>query len=541
MKIIKSKTSLILATCLLASVNLGCSSTDELSDNKQDSFFNTIRAERVASSPDVEWQSIGPGMSGYNEKLWTHPTDPNVIFLGPDMHVAYGSWDAGQTWHNIQDPDGLGQEMKRILDIEFSLQDADFGMAIDWNGWVYQTTDRGRSWTKSHELAGSYKDIGVDPYDPVAFKKGWYDEQIGRRLAEISVDPSNDNIWYIGAGDFWNTKENHRSMLRPQGNKLAYADYGYLLKSTDKGQTWNKISEGLAEDLDIGRILVHPENSNQVIAATNRGLMHSSDGGLTWQFGANGLPHNIPRDLTYHYDKATGQYTLYLIEQTTYTKAGQSVTSSGGIYTSTDGGKNWTNITGNLFLDLTQIHYPEEIQRYYRTLANWFNISPNAAKKQFSQLPTSVLPVYNRIVVNPNDSQEIYITYNKKHDRTFGSGEVWRTLDGGKTWLCVARHGKYWLSGKDQEYWKNRNNPTHTNIDFAHVQPEMDHAAENQGNRLLAINLAGEIFMSISQQTHRSSDHGETWQQIDDDEVTAHSDVWVGRGDSNLPMVVLCC
>ncbi|WP_158971596.1 sialidase family protein [Paraglaciecola sp. L3A3] len=536
MKTSNFPTRFALTLCFLAIVNFGCTSPTEYSSNKQtDDFFEQIKNTKAPSDPNIEWQSIGPGMSGYNEKLWTHPTDPKAIFLGPDMHVAYGSWDSGHTWHNIQDPDGLGQEMKRILDIDFSHQDADFGMAIDWNGWLYQTKDRGRSWQKLHELAGSYKDVGVDPYDPIAFRKGWYDEQIGRRLAEISVDPSNDNLWYIGAGDFWNTKENHRSITRTQGNKLAYADYGYLLKSTNKGKTWSKISKGLPEDLDTGRILVHPENSQQIIAATNRGLMHSSNGGLDWQFAANGLPHNIPRDLTYHYDKATGQYTLYLIEQTTYNKDGQSVSSSGGIYTSTDGGKHWKNITGNLALDLTQISYPEEIQRYYRTLANWFEISPNAAKEQFPKLPTAVLPVFNRIVVNPNNSQEIYITYNKKHDRTFGPGEVWRTLDGGKTWLVVARHGKYWLSGKDKDYWAKRNNPTHTNIDFAHVQPEMDHAAENQGNRLLAINSAGQVFMSISQQTHRSSDKGKTWQQIDDDEVSPGSDVWVGRGDSNLP------
>ncbi|WP_440874819.1 VPS10 domain-containing protein [Thalassotalea sp. PLHSN55] len=519
---------------------MACQSTETSAvkidqQHMQKDYFERLRTERVSSDSSIEWQNIGPGMSGYNEKLWTHPTDPDTVFLGPDMHVSYGSWDAGKTWHNIQDQDEVGQLMKRILDIDFSLQNENFGMAIDWNGWVYRTNNKGRSWDKLAELAGSHKDIGVDPYDPVAFTKGWYDEQIGKRLAEISVDPSNDNIWYIGAGDFWNTKENHRSIERLQGNKLHYADYGYLLKSTDQGKTWIKITQNLPEDLDTGRILVHPKNSNQIVAATNRGLMHSSDGGLTWAFGANGLPHNIPRDLTAHYDKHSGQYTLYLIEQTKYHQEGQSVTSSGGVYTSTDGGKNWQDITGNLFLDLTQIDYPEEINRYYRTLANWFAISPNEAKEQYPQLPTSVLSVYNRIVVNPKNSQEIYISYNKKHDRSFGPGDVWRTLDGGKTWVCIARHGKYWLSGKNKTYWAQRNNPTHPNVEFAHVKPEMDHAAEYQGNRLLAINSDGEVFMSISQQTHRTSDQGKTWQQIDDNKVESTDDVWVGRGNSNLP------
>ena len=55
------------------------------------SFFEKIRQERVESSDLVEWKQFGPGMSGYNEEFWCHPTDANVMFMGPDMHVSYGT------------------------------------------------------------------------------------------------------------------------------------------------------------------------------------------------------------------------------------------------------------------------------------------------------------------------------------------------------------------------------------------------------------------------------------------------------------------
>ena len=498
-------------------------------------FFQRLRNEKVTSDPAVEWQNIGPGMSGYNEKIWPHPSDTDVLFLGPDMHVSYGSWDGGISWKSLQDHDETGQLMKRVSDIEFSRQDPDFAMALDWNGWIYESTDRGRSWTKMAELSPDFKDRGADPYDPEAFSNGWYDEQIGTRLAELAVDPANDDVWYVGAGDFWNTKENHRSLETPHGNTLNYADYGYLLKTSDRGKSWIKISNGLPDDLDVGRIVINPLESDHVIMATNHGLMMSHDGGLTWENGAAGLPNNLPRDLTSHHDKTTGEFVLYLVEQTVYEAHGDSIISRGGVYKSADHGKNWTNITGNLSIDLTRIHYPAEIDRYYRTLSNWFGIPEQEAKEKFHKLPTSALPVFNRIVVNPLNRDEIYLSYNKKHDRTFGPGDVWRSLDGGRTWVVVARHGSYWHRAKDLQYWVSRGNPTGANVEFSHLQNYMDVHQETSGNRALAINPRGELFISIDQQTLKSSDKGESWQQIDDFETSPGSKKWIGRGNSDLP------
>ena len=533
----KNKTLLMLAASLC--ISTGCSVNKDgeqkklLQNNVE--YFEQLRTQKVESDPIVQWKNIGPGMSGYNEKLWNHPSNTHVMFMAPDMHVTYGTWDAGKSWHSVKDHDELGQMMKRVVDMDFSLQDPNYIIALDWNGWVYESVDQGHNWNKVSELSPSYKDFGVQPHDPLAFKKGWYDEQIGMRLSELSIDPTNDNIWYVGAGDFWNVKQNHRSKENPQGRKLSYADYGYILKSSDKGKSWNKISTGLPSDLDVGKIIVNPNNSLHILMATSHGLMNSHDGGLTWSQESKGLPNNRPRDLTSFYNEKTDQFVLFLVEQTSYESKSDTITSTGGVYKSIDDGVNWINITGNLAIDLNEIHYPAEIDRYYRTLSNWFSISKKEARKKFSTLPSFALPVFNRLVVNPLNQDEIYLTYNKKHDRTFGPGEVWRTLNGGDTWNVVARHGEYWLSGKDKSYWTSRGNATGTNVEFAHVQDYMDTHKENEGNRLLTINAQGELFISISQQTHKSVDKGNTWQQIDDIETAPESNVWIGRGNSDLP------
>ncbi|MDG1804528.1 MAG: hypothetical protein P8H68_05785, partial [Flavicella sp.] len=85
-------------------------------------FFKQLKNEKVVSDPTISWKQFGPGMAGYNEEFWCHPTDVNTMFMGPDMHVSYGSWDNGKSWQTLKDTDGDGRDMERVLDIAFSKQ-----------------------------------------------------------------------------------------------------------------------------------------------------------------------------------------------------------------------------------------------------------------------------------------------------------------------------------------------------------------------------------------------------------------------------------
>lgn len=112
------KTNILLLVSILI-VSIGCSQNKKNLDN----FFEKIKSERVDSDSLIIWNNFGPGMSGYNEEFWTHPTDTNTMFMGgPDMHVSYGTWDAGKSWHTIKDFDGNGLDMERVHDIVFSRQ-----------------------------------------------------------------------------------------------------------------------------------------------------------------------------------------------------------------------------------------------------------------------------------------------------------------------------------------------------------------------------------------------------------------------------------
>ncbi|WP_156152584.1 T9SS type A sorting domain-containing protein [Flammeovirga sp. OC4] len=475
-------------------------------------FFKELQTTKLTSNNEYVWTQFGPGMSGYCEEFWCHPTDDDVLFMSPDMYNSYGSWDGGNSWHTIKDVDGSGKDMRRIQSIVFSHQDPDFGLAIDVRGHLYKSMDKGHTWQFQSSFNG------------------------GGRHSEMTVDPTDDNNWYIGAGDFWNIKANHRSQNNTLGHTYNYSAYGHIWKSTDKGNTWKKIKSGLPSNLDVGKIIVSPIDNNILLMVANSGVYKSKDQGKTWGKSAEGLPNNNPRDMVHYYDQSTHELIFYVLEQTYYhSGANHSISSTGGVFKSTDQGESWESITGNLALDMTQITNYITKDKYWRAVSYWLEMSKSDFKAKYTTFPHQVLPVFNRIAVNPLNKNEIYLGHNVKHDFSFGPGDVWKTSDGGNTWNATARTGTYWLQEKDQAYWSGRNQPEGMNTKFAHLQYQMENMEETFGNRFLAINQKGEAFICLDQQVLKTVDGGISWQQIDDVETEEGSGHWVGTGDSNLP------
>jgi photosystem II stability/assembly factor-like uncharacterized protein len=143
-------------------------------------------------------------------------------------------------------------------------------------------------------MSGRVVDIEVNPQKPshfyVAYASGglWYTENNGttftpimdnsptQNIGEIAVDWKNGTIW-IGTG------ENNSS-------RSSYAGIG-ILKSKDKGKTWQNV--GLTDSHHIGRILINPNNPEEVIigvlghlysANAERGIFKTKDGGKTWNY-----------------------------------------------------------------------------------------------------------------------------------------------------------------------------------------------------------------------------------------------------------------
>lgn len=464
----------------------------------------------MTSTDYIDWYQVSPGTSGYCEMIWMHPTDSKTMIMSPDMFNTYGSWDGGESWLTVKDCDGMGKMFTRVQAAAFSFTNPDFGLATT-NGTVMGTTNRGRSWEVVTE------------------------QKTGKQSA-IAVDPTNDKIWYLGPGDFWNVKKihfDHKSLEDQVGDKKVQ---GYIYKSTDRGITWTKKTTGLPTNIEVGRIIVNPAKSKEIFIATTKGIFKSTDGGESWKSSYSGIPNRVIRDMDYYYDAKSKEIILFALDQTAYHEDGNTISSTGGVYMSNDSAASWQDITGNLAIDLTKITDRSTTSWLYgRTMTHWFGITTKEFNAKFKQLPSNILSVFNRLRVNPKNLKEIYICGNVKHDYGFAPGDVWKTSDGGKSWICTARSGKYWIDNPDKEYWASRNNPTEVNTTYAHMQPNIDREAANHGCRFMERDIEGNIYACFEQQMVRSTDGGMSWHQYDDIETSPGSNAWVGRGASNLP------
>ncbi|MGE0453985.1 MAG: glycosyl hydrolase [Vicinamibacteria bacterium] len=142
--------------------------------------------------------------------------------------------------------------------------------------------------------SGRISDLAVDPTKPsrwyVAVASGgvWKTENAGATWAPlfdkegsfsigcITIDPQNPYVVWVGTGE----NNGQRS--------VAYGDGVY--RSEDGGKSWTNM--GLKASEHIGKILVHPKDSNTVFVAAqgplwsaggDRGLYKTTDGGKSWK------------------------------------------------------------------------------------------------------------------------------------------------------------------------------------------------------------------------------------------------------------------
>jgi photosystem II stability/assembly factor-like uncharacterized protein len=197
----------------------------------------------------------------------------------------------------------------RVVDIEFNPSDPNVVYAGFATGGVFKSTDMGNSWF------------------PV------FDSLAVLTVGDIAIDPQNPDVVYVGTGE---ANGGHNNF--PGGG---------IFKSTNAGLTWNFL--GLEQTTSIGRVLVHPTNSNIVYLAAvgsyfspneERGVYKSTDGGNTWSKSlfvsdsTGGI--DIIMDPT-----NPNKMMAAMWERVRRPNVSHLYGPSSGIYRTFDGGNNW--------------------------------------------------------------------------------------------------------------------------------------------------------------------------------------------------------
>ena len=310
----------------------------------------------AATFGGLKFRSIGPAVtSGRVVDLAVDPRDKSVWYLASAYGGVWKTTNAGTSFTPVFDEQGTASigcvtlAPSRSLTVWVGSGENNSQRSVGWGDGVYRSEDGGKTWAnmglKASEHIGR---IVVHPTNPdivwVAAQgplwasggdrgiyktsdggKTWkqvlkVDEWTGAN--EVHLDPHDANVLYAS------TYQRHRKVWTLIDGGPGSAIY----KSTDAGETWKKLTNGLPAG-DMGRIgLVVPVPEHDVIVATieaapdQRGTYRSSDGGANWE-KLNGYLSSSPQYYQELFADPTIKGRLYMID--TF------------LQTSDDGGKSW--------------------------------------------------------------------------------------------------------------------------------------------------------------------------------------------------------
>lgn len=220
------------------------------------------------SDAGLSWKNISDGFltSGSVGAIEVAPSNPNIIYVGMGEHTVrgvmtahgdgvYKSEDGGNTWSSLGLFDSRHIAAIRIHpenpDIVFvAVQGALYGSSRERG--VFKSIDGGKNWKKVLYINGT------------------------TGAADISIDPSNPKILYAGMWDHQRTPWNIRSGGSGSG----------IFKSSDGGENWEKLVDGLPKELGKVGIAASPAQAGKIYAnieAENGGVFVSNDFGKSWQ------------------------------------------------------------------------------------------------------------------------------------------------------------------------------------------------------------------------------------------------------------------
>ncbi len=330
-------------------------------------------------------------------------------------------------WRNI----GPANMVGRISDFEALEHDFTHVLVAGASGGVWKSVNAGTTW------------------EPI------FDDYGSASIGDIALCQENPDIIWVGTGE------------ECPRNSIAWGDGIY--KSTDGGK--NFVHMGLASTHTIGRILIHPDDSDTVYAAAtghtwgysgDRGLFKTTDGGNTWTKLTNGLPDDKKTgaiDMVMHPENPDILYVSFwqrLRRPWRFDSGGPN----SGLFKSVDGGDSWNELTdglpegekGRIGLAISRSN-PEVlmavVEHGYQprpTLREKGQQKPNPEYEDMSKLGTGIYRTedggqswqyMNRINVRPFYYSHIYINPFDDMLIYYLSTTMQYSEDGGKTFKTI--------------------------------------------------------------------------------------------------------
>lgn len=273
---------------------------------------------------------ITNGGDGFESQV--DPKDPNIVYAQAQYGwlVRYDRQSGEKI--GIQPMPGKDEKAYRWnWDAPLVISNHDHKTIYFAANKVFKSTDRGNTWeTISPDLTqqldrNQMKVMGqVQSPDVVMKNKS---TTIFGNIVAMDESPKNKDLLFVGTddgliqittngGDTWSKKSTfpgipdmtYVNMLvaSQHDENVVYAVFNnhkkgdfkpYVLKSTDKGETWSSVAGNLPERGTVYAIAEDHINPNLLFAGTEFGLFFTIDGGTNWVQLKSGLPTIAIRDI----------------------------------------------------------------------------------------------------------------------------------------------------------------------------------------------------------------------------------------------------
>lgn len=329
---------------------------------------------------DLLEQFIDKGLQSFFCAFVIDPQNTSVLFAGTS-HGIFKSVDGGEHWS----ADGLKDISLYSLATDPTRPKTVYAGAGD--GTIFRSIDGGENWIAIRNIDGPF----------------WSHVRV------MAIDPKNPKTIYAGTNDG-------------------------MLRSTDGGESWYSINNGIKADDNIQALAIDPKHPEVIYAGTqyDRGLFKSINGGDSWQAINNGLSDLTIQNLAIDPAKTNKIF---------------AVTKQGYLFKSNNGGKEWSEV-GRKW----PVKYPEA--RSEPTMTHGVNaIAYNPQKPGTIYMGTDVEGVYKStnggkswrpmsdmwqmpqqieyLIIDPVNPEIIYAASEW--------GYLFKSTDGGENWRMLAR------------------------------------------------------------------------------------------------------
>jgi photosystem II stability/assembly factor-like uncharacterized protein len=313
----------------------------------------------------VKWRNIGPFRGGRSVAATGVVGNPTTYYMGTTGGGLWKTEDMGISWTNISDgffkTGSVGAVAVAETDPNIVYagmgEHAVRGVMTHHGDGVYKSTDAGKTWKKMGlDQSQHIARIVIHPKDPntvfVAVQGALYSKSSQRGIykstdggvtwknvlyvdektgcAELSMDMNNPTILYAAMWEHG----------RLPWKVISGGPGSGLYKSTDGGEHWEKMQEGLPKEMGKMAIAVCRSNSEKVYALIESdsdkelgGLFVSNNAGKSWSRVTN--DHRLVQRAWYYIEL----FTDPLNDQVIYVLSAPALRSN-------DGGKTWENLSG---------------------------------------------------------------------------------------------------------------------------------------------------------------------------------------------------